>query len=264
MLLVRMLAPQMGAWDGIWPALSRRFTVCAPDLVDRPGAKGMHDPPQAFGALAQDCADIATNLGFDSFHILGWYGGTHVALRSLVDHGPRIRSCVLLDAFHELPDMRRIDKAIEVMCTIFASGNPELYSYWWVTSQLTTGFVEANFDRVEEIVRARLSKEEFVKVDPKRFSAYVHALTRNWVRDDDLARVTVPTLVTVTEEDHWGCGPTVAMAREVHRKIPASRFGVIRDAGSLVLMEDPAKFLAVCEPFLDGVIRSGEAERSAT
>ncbi len=111
--LIRMASGAMGVWASIWNDLARWFTVANFDLLQVPAARQMDDPARSFSTLAEVTADVADGLGYESFHLFGWNGGTLIALRCAMDYPDRVRSCVLLDPFFELDDMRHVRKAVE-------------------------------------------------------------------------------------------------------------------------------------------------------
>ena len=86
LLLTRMASGGMGIWDAIWDDLARHFTVANFDLVGVAALSEDLAPRERFGRLADSTADVATALGFDTFHVFGWYGGTHVALACMLRH----------------------------------------------------------------------------------------------------------------------------------------------------------------------------------
>jgi pimeloyl-ACP methyl ester carboxylesterase len=80
----------------------------------------MNDPQRMFEEMADACMSVARELGFERFHLLGWNGGTQIALRALIDHEARIRSCILIDPIFELAHMRHVGRAVEFKRILFA------------------------------------------------------------------------------------------------------------------------------------------------
>jgi pimeloyl-ACP methyl ester carboxylesterase len=149
---------------------------------------------------------VATFLGFEKFHIFGWNGGTQIAMRCAVNFADHIQSCILLDPFFELADMRKVNKAIEFKRVLFEHPQRELYAYYWVMAGLSSGFIGQHFDQVEKMVAARMKGDKFVKTDPDVFINWVRALRRNWITDEEFGRIRAPTLVMATELDNWHAG----------------------------------------------------------
>jgi pimeloyl-ACP methyl ester carboxylesterase len=152
--------------------------------------------------------------------------------------------------------MRKIEKAIEFKRVLFEHPNRALYAYYWVMAGLSPEFIENRFDEIEKMVAARLAGDKFVKSDPKRFINWVRALRKNWITDEEFSRISAPTLVVATELDNWHAGPTVSMAREVHKRIQNSQLEIVEGYGGHFLIEDPKKFLAVAGSFLKSLTSS--------
>jgi len=252
-ILTRMASQAMGIWDTIWADFARYFTVANFDLQALPGAKRMDAPGEGFRQLAENCVQVAKNLEFEKFHIFGWNGGTQIAMRCAADYSDRIQSCILLDPFFELADMRKVKKAIEFKRVLFEHPNRELYAYYWVMAGLSSEFIGNHFDKVEAMVAARMKGDKFVKSDPDVFIRWVRALRRNWITDGDFGRIRAPTLVVATELDNWHAGPSVSMAREVCDRIPGAELKIIGGFGGHFLVENPAKFMEITGPFIRSV-----------
>ena len=118
------------------------YTVANIDLVAAAALSQDLQPRERFERLADKTAEVAAGLGHPNFHLFGWYGGTHVALAGLLRYPERVRSAILLDPFFQLPDNRKLDKAIAFKCRLFESEDRELYSYYWVMAGSTPEFLE--------------------------------------------------------------------------------------------------------------------------
>lgn len=242
LVLTRMADRKIGLWDGIWDRLAERFALAA--IQPRmPPASAFDDPVKVFRNLAAQCAACARDLGHERFHVLGWNGGSHIALRCAVDHSDRIASCVLVGAFHQLKDGRRTAAGIAFMKAMLCAGDPLLYSRYWVMSGLSPAFVEANFDRVEAWAVARASGDRFVSSDRDAAFRWVEALRQHWLTPEEGRALKTPTLIIAPELDLWHAGPNVAMARSVQAGIPHAVLETVPDRGSLYPLEDPDGFI---------------------
>ena len=89
-------------WHKIAPKLAEHYTVIAPDLR---GYGDSEKPPAPEGDLsvyckrttAQDQVEVMTDLGFESFHVVGHDRGTRVGHRMALDHPERVRTFTSLD-----------------------------------------------------------------------------------------------------------------------------------------------------------------------
>jgi len=257
LFLLRMASRGMGVWDPVWDPLARRFSVAQFDLV-MPDTATLADPERMFRQMAADCAAAASELGFDDFHVLGWNGGTHVALRCAVDYPDRVSSCVLLGPFAALADRRALDRGVEFLRTMLECGDRERYAYYWFMGGLSKGFVDKRFDDVERWVAARLAGDRFLALDVERAMLWIRSLRGSHVGDDELARLRVPVQIVAHSEDRWHAGPTVAMAESLRDRIPGARYALLQGYGSLVLLEAPEVFLDAVEPFLAAVTRPSQ------
>ena len=262
MMLVRMASPTAGVWQTVWDDLARHFTVASFDLQQIPSARAMDDLGAVLRDSARACADVASALDVERFHLFGWNGGTQVAMRCAVDWPDRVASLLLLDPFHELPDMRPVEMAVRFKQLLHANDR-ELYAYYWVMAGLTDAFIGSRFDEVERLARARIQSDSLLAQDTGRFMRWVRGLRRNWLGDDEFARIQAPTLILATEFDRWNAGPSIAMAKQVQARIRGAELQVIEQAGGHFLIEDPGRFLALAEPFLMRVASLGERSASA-
>jgi pimeloyl-ACP methyl ester carboxylesterase len=247
--LIRMIAWESGIWDTAWAHLAERFTVANFNFFATEAALQMAKPEEGFTSFARHCVDIAERLGYDKFHILGWVGGTQVAMRCAIDHPERVQSCTLLNPHFELPDMRPVQIGNRFK-QIIIEKDKELYTYYWVMSGLSNSFVEKNFDVVERIVKQRMDADKFVTSDTKRFVEWSKALRTKSVSDEELAGIRTPTLIVAGDVERWNAGPGPEMARLLHGKMPSAEFKMLEGLGELLLIEAPEKFLSVYDDFL--------------
>ena len=118
---------------------------------------------------------------------------------------------------------------------------------------LSSAFIGQHFDQVEKMVAARMKGDKFVKSDSEVFINWVRALRRDWITDEEFGRIRAPPLVMATELDNWHAGPSVSMAREVCERIPGAELKIIEGFGGHFLVEDPAMFMEIAEPFIRSV-----------
>jgi pimeloyl-ACP methyl ester carboxylesterase len=253
--LLRMIARETGIWDAVWAHLAGRYTVANFNFFETEAAQQMASPAEGFARFARHCIDIARHLGHETFHLIGWVGGTQVAMRCAIDFPDRVRSCTLLNPHFPLPDMRSVQIGNRFKQAILEK-DEELYSYYWVMSGLSNGFIENNFDVVKRLVDARIAADRFVKGGSERFMQWAKALRTQCVSEEELGGIRVPTLVVASELERWNAGPGPEMARLLHARIPGAEFAFLENVGELVLVEAPEKFIAVLAPFLDGIAQA--------
>lgn len=89
------------SWHRIAPSLARHFTVVAPDLrgygdSGKPPGGEDHEA-YTFRAMAQDNAEVMSQLGFQRFGVAGHDRGARVAFRLALDHPDRVTRVAALD-----------------------------------------------------------------------------------------------------------------------------------------------------------------------
>ncbi|MEO1020886.1 MAG: alpha/beta hydrolase, partial [Pseudomonadota bacterium] len=238
LFLLRMAAPSSGLWSAVWAPLTKHFTVAAFDFQQLEAAKRLDDPGEVFKSASDTCAAIASGLERQSFHVFGWNGGTHVALRCAVDHADRVASLLLLDVFFELPDMRHVEKAVAFKKLLFEQDR-RLYAYYWTMAGLSDSFIANHFDQVEAIAKARLENDRFINQNSEAFLRWVRGLRRNWLTSAEWTRITAPVLILATENDRWNAGPSIAMAEAVRDRLPRAELHILKGVGGHFLIEDP-------------------------
>lgn len=251
-LLVRMASRGLGGWDGVWDFLSEYFTVAQFDLK-MPSAEALEQPQGVFKSLARDCVQMAEALGHKTFHMFGWTGGAHVALRASIDFPDLVKSSTLLTPFYPMPDNRPTQKGSEFMRTMLEGGGRELYTYYWFMAGLSPRFIRDNFDEVERLVHHRLEADSFMKAQTQQAVKWSQALRGFWATPDELKAIKVPSLVVGAELDPTFIGPCGEMAELLHRAMPVSELAIARGYGSLLLIEAPEAFAGLSASFYSRV-----------
>jgi len=244
LLLVRMAARGMGIWDGVWDRLAELFTVAQFDLP-APAMDKMDAPRDIFRNYARMCVEVAGQLGHEQFHLLGWTGGTHVAMHAMIAYPQHILSCVLLGPVGALPDNRSVEHGLSVQ-RLLLDKSLEDYTYSWLLSGVSWDYTLEHYDRIEQIVRDRLVADQG-RLDKERVFKWMRALRYPSYTEGELDGITTPTLIAVQGFDRW---PSLAMARRLNGLIPSSELAVIHGAGAMVLVEAPEKFMTVAGRFL--------------
>lgn len=248
-LLTRMASGESGIWDAVWPGLARKHTVANVDLAALADLDAAMAPRERFLRLAEACLEVVRGLGFERYRQFGWYGGCHVALAAMLAHGDRLERALLLDPFHELPDMRAIEAGIAFKRAIYETDR-ELYARYWVMAGFSSRFLAESFDTVERLAKARAAKDRLVGGSVEAWMGWVRALRAGWLTREELASLDVPTRIVSTELDAWHAGPTPAMGEALATALPDASFGVLPGVGTFVFTEAPERFWDAAGAFL--------------
>ena len=102
-------------WHRIAPRLAESFTVILADLRgygDSSKPKGEPDHANySKRVMAQDMREVMSQLGYESFHVIGHDRGARVLHRLLLDHGKCIKKAAILDMVPTYETYATTDKA---------------------------------------------------------------------------------------------------------------------------------------------------------
>lgn len=247
LMLVRNAARHMGLWDKIWEPLSRYFTLVNYDTTPA-NIEKFNSHIELFHHYSQEAVDVATGLGYEHFHILGWQGGAQIALRTIIDFPQHIDSCMLLGANYIPAETRPHEKMEQFWSAILERGDLELYTYWWLLNSFTPDYVEAHFDEIERLVNVRIDVDRG-RLDTTRILKLVRMLRQQPASEEELANIKVPTLIVAPAFTR------LSALRKLNALIKSSQLAIIPGNGVFVLLEDPDAFMWAVGPFLRAAVR---------
>ena len=117
LLLIHGYPRTSATWHRVAPELiTSGFTVVCPDLrgygrSSKPIIRDDHRQ-QAKRAVADDLAELMTQLDLDRFAVVGHDRGGHVAFRLAMDHPSRVTQLVIIDAVPILEALERCDARV--------------------------------------------------------------------------------------------------------------------------------------------------------
>ena len=112
LVLVHGIAGSSATWEAVLPALARRYTVVAPDLLGTASRTSRHD--YSLGAYANMVRDLMIALGIDRATIVGHSFGGGVAMQFLYQHPSRCERLVLESSGGLGPEISWIFRALTV------------------------------------------------------------------------------------------------------------------------------------------------------
>ena len=252
LLLIHGMAGSSATWREVGPALTREYTVIAPDLLGHgASAKPRHD--YSLGAFASGLRDLLVALRIDRATIVGQSLGGGIAMQFAYQHPDRCERLVLVSSGGLGPDVSWILRALT------------LPGVEYVMPVLFPGFVRDAGDAVRRKLgsfglRAPHVEEEWrgyaSLTDPETRQAFVKTLravidlSGQSVSAHDrlyLAEL-LPTLIVWGDKDHI---IPVAHAHAAHEAMPGSELVTFEHSGHFPHVEEPQRFAEVLLDFLE-------------
>jgi 3-oxoadipate enol-lactonase len=236
LVLIHALGTHLRLWDDLIPLMPPGLRTLRFDLRGH-GASDVPPPPYAMGTLVRDAERVMQHVGMTDAVVLGLSIGGMVAQGLAVKRLDLVRALVLSN-------------------TAARIGSPEMWN-----------------DRIRQVRTSGL--------DDYADGAMARMLGRNWRDAAGMPRLRA--MLTGTHPDGWtGCASAIAgsdfytttaslrlpclaiagahdgttppdLVRETADLIPGSRFGLIRGAGHLPLVEKPAAYAALLGAFLQEI-----------
>jgi pimeloyl-ACP methyl ester carboxylesterase len=252
LLLVHGMAGTARNWDAVIEPLALHNTVVAPDF---PG-HGESEPgggDYSLGSLASGLRDLMIALGHERATLVGHSLGGGVALQFAYQFPELVERLVLVSSGGLGPEVGMVLRAAALPgADLFlrATAAPGAMAASWVTGALGRVGLRPNAD-LAEVGRAYATLSDADR--RKAFLSTLHAVV-----DTDGQRVAaldrlylaedLPLLIVWGERD-----PIIPVAhgRAAHAQLPGSRLEVFPDVGHIPQLENPGRFAAVLQRFLD-------------
>lgn len=235
-LFLHGLGWQHGLWRPQLARLSGRYRVLAGDNRGH-GRSDKPTGPYSVRDMAEDWLRVLEGLGMDEWALVGFSQGGMIAQWIAALAPDRTRALALIGA------TCRTDSALrDVMEQRLAAAAQSTKTAAELAAQSI--FSPAFMAREPGFIAAFVADRAAMPHEP--LAAATRALY-DFDVSGALASVTCPALVAVGTDDRLV--PADA-AREVARCLPRAEFQLIRDAGHMVMIEQPAEFDAVLDAFL--------------
>ncbi len=216
--------------------LERRHSVHLPAL---PGFGASAAVEGGLAAVADRMAEALRDRGGEAPIVLGNGYGGFVALQMAIRHPGLVRRLVLADTGACFSEPGR--QAFRGMAAGVEAGGPAKIAEVAMRRLFAPDFQEAHPDLMAE------RRAAFLGTDPAVLVAACRALAELDLRPD-VPSVRVPALVLVGEQDE---ATPPAMSRELAALLPDARLVVLEGCAHVPQLQDPDRFLAAIEPFLD-------------
>jgi pimeloyl-ACP methyl ester carboxylesterase len=232
-LNARMWEPQLALAEGGW-------RVIAPQL--RGMDEGVSDPPAtSIDDYAADVIDLLDALGIEDAVVGGLSMGGYVTF-AIFRHAPRyVRGMVLADTRSQADTPEGVESRTRMVALVRDKG-PAAIAAEMLPKLLSDATRQDRLDIVERVRSLTLANSA---------EAIAGALTALMRRPDAtplLKTIHCPTLVLVGDQD---AVTPPALSEELHHAIGGSELAIIKGAGHLSSVEQPAAFNAALARFLE-------------
>ena len=240
LVLLHAFPLHAGMWAPQIEHLSSQRRVIAPDML---GFGGSDAPDSLFRYTMLGYADLVAglldHLGLGRVAVGGLSMGGYVAFAFLREYRERVAALILADTRAAADTTEVFERRTDQQDQVARVGTTALIET--LLGGLLSDHTKANrLDLVEQVRRLMANP-------PAGFIGALEAMKHRPDATEELAAVSVPTLVVVGEDDVLS-PPEVA--RDMHRRIPGSELVVLPHAGHLSNLEATDEFNAAVADFL--------------
>jgi pimeloyl-ACP methyl ester carboxylesterase len=252
-VLVHGITSTSETWERVMPALAKRFTVIAPDLLGHGGsAKPRGD--YSLGAYASGVRDMLVALGHERATFVGHSLGGGVAMQLAYQFPERCERLVLIDS-------GGLGSEVNLLLRMATLPGSELVLPL-LASERVLGVgrgVGRFFGHLGLRLRtdiAEMARGHASLAEPEARAAFVHTLRT--IVDPIGQRVNAHDRLYLAEEVPfliiWGKRDSiipVSHAHAVHKRVPSSRLEIFEQAGHFPHVDEPLRFIEVLTEFID-------------
>ncbi|MFJ9821748.1 alpha/beta fold hydrolase [Streptomyces sp. NPDC101151] len=224
-------------YGSIMDGLAAQHTVVG---VDYPGSgeTPATEAPLDLDVLVDQLVAAADAEGLDTFAVSGYSLGGPVAARTAVRHPDRVTSLVLSATFAHVDT--RTELATDIWHALHESGQHVLLAQYLTLLALSAPVLNSLAP-----AQVRAAAEHTAAVIPAGTGAQVDLVRRADVRED-LAAITVPTLVIVTAADSL---IPATLQHQLAAAVPGAEIAEL-GTGHLPFVEQPKEWLGLITDFL--------------
>ena len=246
-LLVHGFPLDHSMWDAQIARLSERWRVIAPDMRGFGGSQ-VTSGTVTMEQMADDVAALVETLAIDEPIVLcGLSMGGYVALAFWRKHASRLRALVLCDTRAAADTHEAAAGRLETVEHVLREGTEPL-----ADAMLGKLFAPSTLENHPNTTA--IERQKILAANPEGIAAALRGMARRRDFRDELANISLPTMVIVGEHDVIS---TVDEMRSIAKAIPAAEFVILPGAGHMTPLENPTGFNEAIEQFLTRVERAG-------
>jgi pimeloyl-ACP methyl ester carboxylesterase len=234
--------------DWLDPLADRGWHAVAPDL--RGHGSSAHPPDESdysLDIIAADLVALLDALGWTTCVVLGHSMGGMAVQTAVLAAADRFGALVLMDTSHGVVDLD--PEVVELAILVLRTEGIEAFA-------AASDAIEGPLDTpaylkyvAEHPEHKAFADRKLLACSAQMYAALAVELTAPHDRLDALARLSMPTLVMVGEQDE----PFLGHCERMAKAIPGARLAVIPDGGHSPQFESPDAWWAELTAFLDGL-----------
>jgi len=252
-VLVHGITSTSATWERVMPALAKRFTVIAPDLLGHGGsAKPRGD--YSLGAYASGARDLLIALGHERATFVGHSLGGGVAMQLAYQFPERCERLVLVDSGGLGSEVNLLLRMATLPGAEFVL--PVLASERVLGAGRGVGRFFGRLGLRVHTDIAEMARGHASLAEREARAAFVHTLRT--IVDPIGQRVSASDRLYLAEEVPfliiWGKRDSiipVAHAHSAHERVPSSRLEIFENAGHFPHVDEPLRFTEVLTEFID-------------
>ncbi|MDZ4702683.1 MAG: alpha/beta fold hydrolase [Saprospiraceae bacterium] len=226
-------------WAGQVDALKDRYRLIAYDVRGH-GDTDAGKEDFAIELFVNDLLSLMDALKLDRATLCGLSMGGYIALNAVINYPKRFDALILSDTQCAADTPEAKAKRVKTIESIHENGVEK-----YAEESLKNLFAPESFTTKEKEIAT--IKEMILKTPEQVLSKTLLALSHRKETCSKLHEIKTPTLILVGEADKI---TPPAAARLMHEKIPHSLLSIIKHAGHLANLEDPAQFNDHLKQFL--------------
>lgn len=229
------------SWAPFVEAFSKDYKMLLIDLIDQ-GLSDKADSEYTQDMHVEMLKELLDKLGYHRIHLFGVSYGGEVAQLFALKYQYMLKSLILSNTTsYTCKSMYDLERAWDYAAATYDAGvffsvtMPSIYSY---------KFYEENYEWLQEREKlfGRVFNERWYE-GFRRASKSAHGLNIT----DELHEIKVPTMIISSELDTT---TPLKYQEEIYKRIPDSKWVLIKDAGHASMYEKPYEFLSIMLGFL--------------
>ena len=237
-VLSHALGLDMEMWDGLAEHLAASgHRVLRYDHRGH-GQSATPPGPYTMDDLVADAARVVREWRVGPVVWIGLSMGGMVGQGLAIKHPEWVRGLVLANTTSQYPQAAK-DGWAQRIRTVETSGMEA------IADMVTERYLHEEF-RSEHQAQTNALRKKIQRADGQGYASSCHAVAHvDWL--SQLKTIQVPTLIIAGALD---VGATPSMAESIHKEIPRSRLVILEAASHLSVVEQPEKFAALVDEFL--------------